>query len=128
MPETGTPIAALNFLRREDVDVLKRSSIRTVEELANLPDSVIDSVKLPSMRNKRTQAQHFLAAQDTNKTAAQMAARDEQLAIQGAQIAELMAELKASKERPNAEPEIAVDENGDRVPKRKTLRLPEQAA
>jgi hypothetical protein len=99
-----------------------------VEELATLPDSIIDSVKLPSMRSKRTQAQHFLAAQDTNKAAAQMAARDEQLAIQGAQIAELMAELKASKTAKQEEPEIAVDENGDRLPKRKTLRLPEQAS
>ena len=91
LPETGMPIAACNFLRSEEVAVLKRSGIRTVEELAGILDSNLDSIKVPSLREKRVQAKRFLEAQDTNKAAAQMAARDERLAEQASEIAEMKA-------------------------------------
>lgn len=93
LPQTGMPIAACNFLRSEEVAVLKRSGIRTVEELADLRDSDLDAVKVPAMREKRAQAKRFLEAQDTNKAAAQMAARDAQLAEQAAELAELRAQV-----------------------------------
>lgn len=107
VPDGGMPIAALNFLRKEDLDLLKSNAIRSVEELANLPDSVLDRIRVPGMREKRIQAKRFLEAQDSNKAAAQMAARDAEIAELKAQMAELL----GSRDE--------VDENGDRVPKRR---------
>lgn len=93
LPTEGMPIAACNFLRSEEVAVLKRSGIRTVEELAGLRDADLDAVKVPAMREKRVQAKRFLEAQDTNKAAAQMAARDAQLAEQAEEIAALKTQM-----------------------------------
>lgn len=121
MPTSGMPIAACNFLRAEDVAVLKRNDVRTVEELAGLRDADLSNIKLPAMREKRVQAKRFLEAQDTNKAAAQMAARDEQLAEQAAEIAEMKATIArlAAEREPAAEDESAPPRRG-RPPKHHT--------
>lgn len=124
LPETGMPIAACNFLRSEEVALLKRSGIRTVEELAEMRDADLAAIKLPAMREKRAQAARFLEAQDTNKAAAQMAARDAQLAEQAAEIAELKAMME-SMTRPN--PEDESDDAPRRGPGR-PRKQPEMAA
>lgn len=114
LPETGTPLAACNFLRAEDVAVLKMAGVRTAEELAGMLDTNLAQVKLPQMREKRAQAKRFLEAQDTNKAAAKLAAQSEE-------IAELKAQMQALMAAKNAETEDVpdVDENGDRIPKRR---------
>jgi hypothetical protein len=94
LPETGTPIAACNFLNAEALAVLKRTGIRSVEDLATAPDQTLDAIKLPEMRKKREQAKHMLAATDANKVAASITARDATIAEQSAQIAEMQAMLK----------------------------------
>lgn len=106
LPDNGTPLAALNFLRPEEVEILKRSGVRTAEELAGLLDSNLDAIRLPAMREKRVQAKRFLEAQDTNKSAAKMAALEEQVAV-------LMSKLNGKSEVDE------IDENGDRLPKRR---------
>lgn len=124
LPEGGTPLAALNFLHADQVAVLKRNGIKTAEDLAFLSDTNIGSVKLPRMQDLRLQAKRFLEAQDTNVTAAKTLALEEELAAMRQQMAEFMASQKAAVE---ADPEV--DENGDRLPKkRKTLVMPHQAA
>lgn len=112
LPEEGTPLAACNFLRSEDVSVLKMAGVRTVEELANMLDTNLGQVRLPSMREKRAQAKKFLEAQDTNKSAAKLAAQEQTIEELKKQMAELMA-AKASDDEPE------IDENGDRIPKRR---------
>lgn len=112
LPETGTPLAACNFLRAEDVSVLKMAGVRTVEELAGMLDTNLGQVKLPQMREKRAQAKKFLEAQDTNKSAAKLAAQEQTIEELKQQMAELLA-AKASDDAPE------VDENGDRIPKRR---------
>jgi hypothetical protein len=64
------------------------------------------------MREKRAQAKKFLEAQDTNKAAAKLAALEATIEEQKKQMAELMA-AKAAEDMPE------VDENGDRIPKRR---------
>ena len=123
LPQDGTLLAACSFLRAEDVAVLKQAGVKTVEDLATLLDSNMDKIKLPQMREKRAQAKAFLEAKETNKAAAKMDA-------QAQEIAELKAQMAAflESQKDVAEPEAEVDENGDRLPKRKTLKLPERAA
>jgi hypothetical protein len=116
LPDDGMPISACNFLRPEDVVILKQSGVRSVQELASLSESVIDRVQIPAMREKRTQAKRFLEAQDINKAAAEMAKRDDK-------IAELE-RMIAAMGKP-ADPEV--DGNGDRIPTRRRLSIPQPA-
>ena len=122
LPETGTLLAALSFLREEDVAILKAAGIKTAEDLATLLDTNMEKIKLPQMREKRAQAKAFLEAKDANVASAKLDA-------QAQEIAELKAQMAAFMSAKTAEPEIEVDENGDRLPKkRKTLSMPQQAA
>ena len=111
LPEEGTPISVLPFLRKEELAVLKSSGIKSVEDLARLNDRDREAVKLPAMREKCAMAKRWLEAQDTNKAAAAMAARDAEIAELKAQMADLIKAVR------NDEPEV--DENGDRIPKRR---------
>lgn len=113
LPETGTPLAACNFLRQEDVTVLKMANVRTVEELAGMLDSNLGQVRLPNMREKRAQARSFLEAQDANKAAAAIKAQADEIAELKAQMQALVAQKADTEELPE------VDENGDRIPKRR---------
>jgi hypothetical protein len=114
LPDDGLPLAALNFLRKEDVDNLKSRGVRSVQELATLPDSVMERISVPGLREKRMQAKRFLEAQDINKTAAEMAARDNKIAELERMIKSMQAQAVIP---PDDEPEV--DANGDRVPKRR---------
>ena len=111
LPEDGTPISVLTFLRKEELAVLKASGIKSVEDLAGLNDRDREAVKLPAMREKCAQAKRWLEAQDTNKAAAAMAARDAEIAELKAQMSELAKSIR------HDEPEV--DENGDRIPRRR---------
>lgn len=95
IPIDGTPLAIANFLRAEDTEVLKRNGVRTLEELISMPESSRDKIPLPSIREKVAQAKRFLAAQDQNKVAAQIKARDDEVAVLKQQMAEMQAKLDA---------------------------------
>lgn len=112
LPDNGIPLAACNFLRAEDVAILKRHGIRSAQELAAVLDSSIDRIPVPAMREKRTQAKRFLEAQDLNKAAAEKARMEER-------IAELERKLEAAAMGVPADDIPDVDENGDRIPKRR---------
>jgi hypothetical protein len=116
LPENGIPLAACNFLRAEDAALLKRHGIRSVQELADLHDTAIDKIPIPSLRSKKRQAAAFLEAQDLNKAAAEMAKRDEEIA----ELKKQMATIRMSMPSPDEAADVPeVDENGDRIPKRR---------
>lgn len=125
LPETGTLLAALSFLREEDLAVLKASGVKTVEDLATLLDTNMEKIKLPQMREKRAQAKAFLEAKDANVATAKLDAQAQEIA----ELKAMMADLMSAKTSAPVEPEIEVDENGDKLPKkRNTLKLPDKAA
>ena len=110
----GTPLGAWPGLIQEQVEILRQSGIRTVEEVAKLIDSQLDKVRLPNMRDLRKQAQLFLenstaavAAEREAKMEAKLAAVEEQL-----QAAMELLEQQASKEAPRRgrPPKVAEDE------------------
>jgi hypothetical protein len=126
LPQDGVPLAALNFLRAEDAAVLKRHGIKTAQDLRDMLDSDLSKVPLPAMREKRVQAKHFLEAQDTNKAAARIAAAESKADDTARELEALKAQMASFMA---AKQDVDVDENGDRLPKkRKTLTMPQQAA
>lgn len=62
MPETGTPLATWAGVTKAQVEALKASHIKTVEQLADLPDSNMDKLRVPNLRLVREQAQAFLSS------------------------------------------------------------------
>lgn len=121
----GTPLAVLNFLRPEDVKILKTDSIYTVEDLANVHETQIATVRLPGMREKKRQAQLWLDARDTNKASAQIAAQGATIDEQAKELAQLreminnLALKQVGAVVPMVDDPLAVDDNGDRIPKRR---------
>lgn len=118
MPESGTPLAVLNFLRPEDVKALKTEGVVTVEKLSELHEAEVSRMRVPTLRDKVRQAKLWLEAQDTNRAAAKAAAQEAAIAEQADELKRLrdmVANLMNSD--PDDEPDI--DENGDRIPKRR---------
>lgn len=101
LPADGTPLAAWHGVRPEMVEVLRAHRIRTVEELAVLPDSSIDQIKLPGLRNVRDAAKAWEQTADKRAVAADLAAKDAEIDALKQQMADLMAMLKGD---PTEEP------------------------
>ncbi len=87
----GTPLGAWPGLYPEQVDVLRRSGIRTVEEIADLKDSQLDKIMLPNMRDMRKQAKLFL----DNSSAAAAAEREAKKDAMIEEMSERLAAMEA---------------------------------
>lgn len=91
VPEGGTPLSAWSGLTPDAVKVLKMAGVKSVEELSELSDSVLTSIRLPDMRNLRKQAGLFLQSKDQSVVVEQIKQRDAQIEVMEQQIRELMA-------------------------------------
>lgn len=87
----GTPLGAWPGIIPEQVEVLRMSGLRSVEEVAKLTDSQLDKVRLPNMRELRKQAQLFLE----NSSAAAAAEREAQKDAMIEAMAERLAAMEA---------------------------------
>ena len=90
MPEVGTPLTAWPGLNEAEIEAFNRSGLRSVEDVAEMSDSMIGKVHLPNAREHRKQARVFLEMSD--KAAAM------------ARVEELEAKLAALIEAQGAEP------------------------
>lgn len=79
LPLDGTALAVWPGVTTEQAEALKKVGIRTVEEVADLTDSVIGKIHLPNVRDLVTQAKAFLAASDRNEFADQMAKQQDEI-------------------------------------------------
>ncbi len=91
LPTDGTPLTVATFLRKEDVEAIKRAGVQTIEEFASLNDSTRDRINMPRGRDAQMQAKRFLEAKDQNAAAAKIDAQAEELEKLKAQMAELLA-------------------------------------
>lgn len=93
IPLDGTPLASWPGLNTAQADVFRALAIKTVEQIATLPDAMISRVQLPAVRDIIKQAQAFLAASDRSSTANRLTdleARNAELAEQLAAAMELL--------------------------------------
>lgn len=89
LPDHGTPLAAWNGITPEQAAVLKLNGFRSIEDLADATDSALSRIQLPGARGLVEQAKLFLASADRSKVAADLAAKDAQIASMVEQQAEL---------------------------------------
>lgn len=99
LPVNGTPLAAWTGVRPEQVDILRLSGVKTVEEVANMTESLITSIKLPGMRDLKKQAQFFIDSADQTRFAARLAEKDEEVARLKAEGAERDEQMRLMNEQ-----------------------------
>lgn len=87
LPVDGTPLAAWPGLTKAQADIIRASGLRTVEEIAESPHSLISKVQLPGMTEIQRQAKLFVENAPKAKI-------DERLAASEADNAELRAQLE----------------------------------
>jgi hypothetical protein len=89
LPASGTPLAAWPGITPEQADVFRQTGLRSVEEIADASDSLMQRVQLPGVRDIRDNARRFLEARDQAKVADALAAKDEQINALQDQLEEL---------------------------------------
>lgn len=69
VPEDGTPLAAWPGLTAEQLEIVRHTGLRSIEELAGANDAVLSQIKLPNTNSLREQAKLFLASKDKHAMA-----------------------------------------------------------
>lgn len=94
---TGTPLKVVAWLERGDVETLQYRGIRTLEDLAGVPDSNLSNI--PGGLSLRQRARDFIkAAKDAapiEEMGARLAKANEEIAELKSQIAEILAAKRA---------------------------------
>lgn len=100
-PVEGTPLAAWNAVTPEQAEVFKSRGIRTVEQVRDMTDAVIEGIPVPFVRELKRNAQRFLDSAEATRFAKVLADKDRALedlqtqhADQAAQIAALMGKVE----------------------------------
>jgi hypothetical protein len=101
-PIDGTPLAAWPGLTKQQAKVLSDFNLRSVEDFAAAPDSVIVKMQIPGIRQLQGRAKAFIeAAKGQSLVAAELAKRDETIEALKNQLGDAMAaieELRKDKE------------------------------
>lgn len=71
LPEDGIPLAAWPGLNKAQADGLQKAGYKTVEDVAAMPDQIVDRIPLPGVRELRHAARTYLE----NRPQADLAAR-----------------------------------------------------
>lgn len=80
IPESGIPLQAWAGIDEGQVAEMKRLGIKTVEDVANITDALIQKIQLPRVRDLRKLAQEYLASKGATDMAGELAEMKEQLA------------------------------------------------
>lgn len=111
-PANGTSLRAWPAVTSEQIEILIRNGVRSIEDLAEAPDHSIARVPLPGMQSLKRQAIEFLKNKDKADIAKQLAdskAANEALAEQLQAAMELLEEVRPKRGRPRKdaqEPEM----------------------
>ena len=87
-PVDGTPLAAWNGVDAEQADAFKMAGIRSVEEIAQMNDTVRSKINLPRLSDIVAHAKRYIASADSRAFAAQLASNEQKLANTQLELAE----------------------------------------
>lgn len=102
-PTNGTPLAAWSGVSPAQAEVLRGAGIKTVEEVAEMVDSVRTRIALPGMVTLQQQAKLFLENRENSKVAAQMAEKDMMIANlreEQEEMKRILIEMQAESQKP----------------------------
>jgi hypothetical protein len=78
IPTEGVPLAAWSGLNPAQASAFKSLGLKTVEQIADMPEGFITRVQLPNVRQIKLQAQAFMQSFEGSQTANRIAALEEQ--------------------------------------------------
>lgn len=96
LPVSGTPLAQWPGVSAAMAEELKRYNIKTVEDVRDLGESMLERVRLPNMRALRDQARAFLENIKVSEVAAREVERDNEIETLKAALAEQQEQLNAA--------------------------------
>jgi hypothetical protein len=100
IPEEGTPLGAWSGLTQDQAEGLKRSGLRTVEELANASEGILVKMAVPNVLKLKAMASTYLDSKDLTSFSNELADKDAELKA----MREEMEELKAMIKKPAPKP------------------------
>ena len=115
LPTDGTPLGAWPGITPDQAAGLKAAGLRSVEEMANANDALLNKIALPNVRGLKELAANYLAGSDRAKIAAALADKDTEIALMREQMEELR-QLTLESMRA-AEPDLEAD--GSEAPRRR---------
>lgn len=95
---SGTPLAAWNAVNADQVEILNRVGIKSVEDVAALTDASASRVGLPNRNELIRLAKNFLESKDQSRLAQRLTEKDEAidaLAAEAEEAKQAMADMKA---------------------------------
>lgn len=110
IPETGTPLSAWAGLNKAQVGALKAMSIRTVEELRDMPEGLMMKTHMSGLRELRKQAAAYLDSREATQLAAEKIAADERVAGLEEQVEAMKALLEEKAKQEAAKPKAKAKE------------------
>lgn len=110
IPVNGMPLSAWPGINSDQVEIFRQVGLRTVEEVRDLSEGQLEKVRLPNMRDLRTQARLFLENVGAADIAKREADRDLEVQTLREQLAELRSLIPATSAKSDAPAEPADDE------------------
>ena len=104
LPEYGIPLAAWPALSADQVKVFQQAGVKSVEDVRDMSESVMQRVRLPNLRDLKKMAGMYLDGLGTQQAAEREAARDAEIAGLKEQLAAAMALIEEQAQK-NAESE-----------------------
>lgn len=86
IPENGTALAAWGGASAQQIKTLRQYGVLTIEQLAELSDTIMATAFLPNLRDLRTQARQWLEGRPQAEMMARLAALEAQNEALSAQI------------------------------------------
>lgn len=97
LPETGTPLGAWPALTKQQVKAFHLAGVKSIEDVRDLPESMMGRVHLPNLRGLIKQAGMFLENQDKNSMVQDKLEQDEKISSLTEQLEAAMALLEEKK-------------------------------
>ncbi|WP_312809348.1 hypothetical protein [Agrobacterium cavarae] len=95
-PTHGTPLSVWPGVSTAMADELKKYTIRTVEEVRDIPESMLDRIRLPNMRALRSSAAAFLSNMEISQAAEREADRDQEMELLRQELQDQREQLAAA--------------------------------
>lgn len=94
LPVNGTPLGAWPGINAVQANAFIAKGLNSVEQIASMPDTVIEKIHLPNVRGLVEQARAFVAAHDRNSVANRITEMEKSNADLQEQLAAAMALLE----------------------------------
>jgi len=110
-PVHGTPLGAWPGLTPELVGIFKSAGLQSVEDIAGMPEKVMQMVRLPDVRRYKDEAKAFLEAKDQHAVELRLRQQAEEIAALRSMLEEQVAAADPAPKRRGRPPKAEAAED-----------------